>query len=479
MLGTVAMKKGFALKPLALAFTLAFASLVPSGAENVANASNIVAQAGETRVVTLGIGKSLIIELPRDTSDILVSSPAVADAVIRSPRRVYVTGISTGETDIFFFDAAGRQILGLDLMVGPDTSALNRIMSRHVRGNNLKAETVNSKLVITGSVNSPADARRVNDIAAPFAGGEENIINLVTIEGEDQVHVKVTVAEVRRETVRQLGAVADIALDVMRNVTLGATIGTNFIVNNGPVGDTGIAGRWDRGNDRGLAGTLRFMEETSALLVLAEPTLTAVSGEEANFLAGGEFPVPTGRTESGQITLEYKQFGVALNMVPIVHSEGRITLKLGTEVSEVSSENSFSLAGGGPGAPAFVIPSILTRRTNTTVELPSGGSIVLAGLIRDETRQGVSGVPVAKDIPILGSLFRSTDFMSSQTELVIIVTPYIVRAVDQRQLARPTDNFTPASGVNSIFLGSMNQIYGVSGSAPSSTYHGHAGFMID
>lgn len=478
MLDIVAIKKGFGLKPLALALTLAFSSLMPGITDSEAQASNIVAQAGETRVVTLGIGKSLIIELPRDTSDILVSSPAVADAVIRSPRRVYVTGISTGETDIFFFDAAGRQILALDLMVGPDTSALNRIMSRHVRGTNLKAETVNSKLVITGSVSSPADARRVNDIAAPFAGGEENIINLVTIEGEDQVHVKVTVAEVRRDTARQLGAAADLALDVMRNVAVGGTVAGNFIVNNRALSNSGIAGNWDRGNNRGISGTLRFMEETSAVRVLAEPTLTAVSGEEAKFLAGGEFPIPVGRDDRGRVTLEYKQFGVALNMVPVVHTEGRITLKLGTEVSEISSNNAFSI-GGENGVPGLVVPSILTRRTNTTVELPSGGSIVLAGLIRDETRQGISGIPGAKDIPILGSLFRSTDFMSSQTELVIIVTPYIVRAVDQRQLARPTDNFTPSGGVENVFLGSMNQIYGVSGSAPSGPYHGHAGFMID
>ena len=469
---------GSLLSRFAVAACVALASLTLPIGSSVAHASTIVAKSGETRVVTLGIGKSLIIELPRDTSDILVSSPTVADAVIRSPRRVYVTGIAVGETDIFFFDAAGRQILSLDLMVGQDTAGLNRILDKHVRGHNLKAESVNSKLVVTGSVNSPADARRVIDIAAPFAGGEENIINLVTIEGEDQVYVKVTVAEVRRETAKQLGAAAIAMFDVASNVMVNAASVPNFLVNNNALANTGVTGTWtNQGNS--FQAALDFVEETSAFRVLAEPTLTAVSGEEAKFLAGGEFPVPVAQDTDGRITVDYKQFGVALNMVPVVHSEGRISLKLGTEVSEVSSENAFAVGGGLPNAPTLVIPSILTRRTNTTVELPSGGSIVMAGLIRDETRQGVSGLPGAKDIPILGSLFRSTDFLSAQTELVIIVTPYIVKAVDQRQLARPTDNFQPASTTGNFFLGQMNRIYGVNGNTPAGQFYGHTGFIID
>lgn len=456
---------------------MAAACLLLLIAAPASQASTITAKPGETRVVSLGVGKSLIIELPRDTADVLVSSPAVADAVLRSPRRVYVTGVSVGQTDIYFFDAAGRQILGLDLMVGQDTSGLNRIIRKHVNGHDLKAESVNSKIVITGTVKSPADARRIQDITAPFAGGEENVINLVNIEGEDQVHVKVTVAEVRRETAKQLGAAASFVFDVARDVVLSGASAPNFLANNSPLSSTGLGLNFNDGTSS-AAGSFNFIEETSAFRVLAEPTLTAVSGEEAKFLAGGEFPIPVAQDEDGRITVDYKQFGVALNMTPVVHSKGRITLKLGTEVSEVSSENAFAVAGGNTNT-SLVIPSILTRRTNTTVELPSGGSIVLAGLIRDETRQGISGVPGAKDIPILGSLFRSTDFINSQTELVIIVTPYIVRPVDQRQLARPTDNLEPAGGGSTLFLGTMNKIYGAGKGTPPGPYYGHAGFVIE
>jgi len=432
-----------------------------------AEATIITAQSGETRVVGLGMSKSLIVELPRDTADILVSDPKIADAVLRSPRRVYVTGIAVGATDIFFFDGAGRQILALDLMVGQDTAGLNRLMHKHVRGTNLKAETVNDKLVVTGSVASPSEARKVQDIAGPFAGGVENVINLVTIDGEDQVYVQVTVAEVRREVARQLGAVAQYAFDV-GNAALTATSAPNNLINTSILSPTGIAASFNGG---GI--DFNFLEETSALKVLAQPTLTAVSGEEAKFLAGGEFPVPVSRDEDGNIIVTYKQFGVALNMVPIVHSEGRITLKIGTEVSELSGENAFTSSSG------FTLPSILTRRTNTTVEMPSGGSIVLGGLIKEETRMGISGVPGAKDIPILGTLFRSNDFKSSRTELMIIVTPYIVKPVDANKLASPADNMAPAISAENFFLGRLTQVYGVKNGRSSGNFHGNVGFVIE
>jgi pilus assembly protein CpaC len=307
----------------------------------------------------------------------------------------------------------------------------------------------------------------VQDIAGPFAGGVENVINLVTIDGEDQVYVQVTVAEVRREVARQLGAVAQYAFDV-GSAALTATSAPNNLINTSILSPTGIMARFNGG---GI--DFNFLEETSALKVLAQPTLTAVSGEEAKFLAGGEFPVPVSRDEDGNIIVTYKQFGVALNMVPIVHSEGRITLKIGTEVSELSGENAFTSSSG------FTLPSILTRRTNTTVEMPSGGSIVLGGLIKEETRMGISGVPGAKDIPILGTLFRSNDFKSSRTELMIIVTPYIVKPVDANKLASPVDNMAPAISAENFFLGRLTQVYGVKNGRSSGNFHGNVGFVIE
>ena len=458
------------IKKCVLAAVIAFSVGSVSFTVPAAEATSIVAKSGETRLMHLGIGKSIIVELPRDAADILVSSPSVADAVLRSPRRVYVTGVEVGETNIYFFDGAGRQILALDLMVGRDTVGLNKLMQKHVRGTNLRAETVGQNLVITGQVASPSDAKRVQDIANPFVGENGSVINLVTINGEDQVHVKVTVAEVRRDVARQLGAAAQYAFNV-GSAALTATSASNLLINNNPLSNAGLNAAFSGGNIN-----FNFLEETSALKVLAEPTLTAVSGEEAKFLAGGEFPVPVSGGIDG-IIVTYKQFGVGLNVVPIVHSEGRITLKIGTEVSELSAENAFGTQISS--TTTLVIPSILTRRTNTTVELPSGGSIVLAGLMKEETRQGISGIPGAKKLPILGALFRSTDFISARTELVIIVTPYIVKPVDARKLSQPTDNMTPASTYENFLLGKMSEVYGSNGSRPSGRYNGNVGFVIE
>ena len=233
-----------------------------------------------------------------------------------------------------------------------------------------------------------------------------------------------------------------------------------------------------------VTATLRAMESAGVVRTLAEPNLTAISGESATFISGGEFPIPTGvtcqTTTAGAIgncvqTVTYKKFGISLNFTPVVLTEGRISLRVMTEVSEVSTEN--SLTGGAGGT---TIPSIKTRRAETTLEIPSGGSMAMAGLIQEQTKQAVNGLPGLDQLPILGQLFRSQDFVNNETELMVLVTPYIVRAVAQKELSRPDDGFAPASDSQSALLAQINRIYGISGRIdPVGSYQGNFGFIID
>ena len=233
-----------------------------------------------------------------------------------------------------------------------------------------------------------------------------------------------------------------------------------------------------------VQATLRAMESAGVVRTLAEPNLTAISGESATFISGGEFPIPTGVTCQpiaggglGQCvqTVSYKKFGISLNFTPVVLSEGRISLRVMTEVSEVSTEN--ALTGGAGGT---TIPSIKTRRAETTLEIPSGGSMAMAGLIQEQTKQAVNGIPGLDSLPVLGALFRSQDFINNQTELMVLVTPYVVRAVAQKELSRPDDGFAPASDSQSTLLAQINRIYGVAGRAEAVGIHqSNFGFIID
>jgi pilus assembly protein CpaC len=259
-----------------------------------------------------------------------------------------------------------------------------------------------------------------------------------------------------------------------------------FTANNAPLvpGNSLTTSALTKAGLPSVTATLRAMESAGVVRTLAEPNLTAISGESATFISGGEFPIPTGATcqttTSGVIgncvqTVAFKKFGISLNFTPVVLTEGRISLRVMTEVSEISTEN--SLTGGVGGT---TIPSIKTRRAETTLEIPSGGSMAMAGLIQQQTKQAVNGLPGIDQLPVLGQLFRSQDFINNETELMVVVTPYIVRAVAQKELSRPDDGFAPASDSQSLLLAQINRIYGISGRAePVGSYQGSYGFIID
>ncbi|HKH01035.1 MAG TPA: secretin, partial [Bradyrhizobium sp.] len=297
-----------------------------------------------------------------------------------------------------------------------------------------------------------------------------------------QVMLKVTVAEVARSIIKQLG------IDLSGSLNYGTAV-VNFN-NNNPLTALGrplVPGNTAQASFGGapsVQATIRAMENAGVVRTLAEPNLTAISGESATFISGGEFPIPTGvtcqTTTAGAVgqcvqTVSFKKFGISLNFTPVVLAEGRISLRVMTEVSEVSLEN--SLTGGAGGT---TIPSIKTRRAETTLEIPSGGSMAMAGLIQEQTKQAVSGLPGLAQLPVLGTLFRSRDYVNSQTELMVLVTPYIVRAVAQKDLSRPDDGFASASDPQADLLGSINRIYGVPGRVePARNYRGTYGFITD
>ncbi len=434
------------------------------------------------RFLSLGVGKSLVIDLPRDIKDVLVADPKIANAVVRSAQRAYIIGAAVGQTNIVFFDSAGQQIAAYDIAVKRDLNGVRAMLKATLPNSDIQIDGVGDSVVLTGTAATPIEAQQAGDLAARLAGGLDKVVNSITVRGRDQVMLKVTVAEVQRSIIKQLG------IDLTANMNYGTAVvkfsNTNpFTANNAPlVGSNALTTSF--GSIPSVSATLRAMESAGVVRTLAEPNLTAISGESATFISGGEFPIPTGvtcqTTTAGAIgncvqTVAFKKFGISLNFTPVVLTEGRISLRVMTEVSEVSTEN--ALQGGVGGT---TIPSIKTRRAETTLEIPSGGSMAMAGLIQEQTKQAINGFPGLQQLPVLGTLFRSRDFANSQTELMVLVTPYVVRAVAQKDLSRPDDGFANASDPQADLLGSINKVYGVPGRVePARNYRGTYGFITD
>ena len=442
----------------------------------------VVGSDGGSQFVPLGVGKSVVIDLPRDIKDVLVADPKIANAVIRSSRRAYIVGAAVGQTNVYFFDAEGRQIAGFDIAVTRDLNGLRAALKQALPNLDLRVEGLGEGLVLLGNVSSPIEAQTAFDIAARLVDDGKKVVNGITIHGRDQVMLKVTVAEVQRDVIKQLG------IDLSANGALGSAVLNLSNTNPFPVyGQALVSSNAITASWKSITTTLRAMERAGVIRTLAEPNLTAISGENASFLAGGEFPIPAGFTcdpvtRNCQYQIQWKKFGVGLNFLPVVLAEGRISLKVMTEVSELSTDNQLTLVQslGAGDSTTLTIPSIRTRRTETTVEIPSGGALALAGMIQEQTKQQLNGIPGLMQLPILGTLFKSRDYINRQTELMVIVSPYVVRAVAQKELSRPDDGYADASDPASILLGKFNRIYGVASKVePKAAYQGQYGFILD
>ena len=439
------------------------------------------------RFLALGVGKSIVIDLPRDIKDVLVADPKIANAVVRSAQRAYIIGAAIGQTNIVFFNSAGQQIAAYDIAVKRDLNGIRAAMKQILPNADIQIEGVNDGVMLSGSVSSPIDVQLAGDLAARLVGDTNKVVNSISIRGRDQVMLKVTVAEVQRSIIKQLG------IDLTANLNYGTAV-VNF-TNANPftalgrplVGGNALTSGLGSTTVGGVPvpsvqATIRAMESAGVVRTLAEPNLTAISGKSATFIAGGEFPIPTGvtcqTTAAGAVgqcspSIAFKKFGISLNFTPVVLNEGRISLRVMTEVSEVSLDNSITITG-------ITVPSVRTRRAETTLEIPSGGSMAMAGLIQEQTKQAINGLPGLAQLPVLGSLFRSRDYVNNTTELMVLVTPYVVRAVAQKDLSRPDDGFADASDPQADLLGSINRIYGVPGRVePARNYRGTYGFITD
>ncbi|WP_395516954.1 type II and III secretion system protein family protein [Pseudorhizobium flavum] len=482
---------------LGLAFAMAVSGIpgVPeSGALSVSRAmaqeSSIVRISeigmGARKRLKIGLNKAIVVDLPADAHDILVADPSMADAVTRTSRRIYLFGKTVGQTNIFIFGRNGEEIVAIDLEIERDISGLAANLRRFLPDSNIKVEIISDNIVLSGTVRTPQDAAQATRLASIFLKGGEattrntvatsessgdgavaiyaegrqqsQVVNLLTIEGEDQVTLKVTVAEIRREVVKQLGfdnifqrnpAGSGSGLDILRVAT----------------GADGVVGRV-AGNLGKLSidTVLSALEQADAIRTLAEPTLTAISGQSATFSSGGETLYQT-TDDEGRLVLTPYSYGIQLAFTPTVLSSGRISLRIQTSVSEPTPSNSG-------------VAQYRKRDAETVLELPSGGSIALAGLIRDDVQQTASGTPGVSKVPILGAMFRKKTLDRRETELVIIATPYLVRPVARNELSRPDDNFNPASDVASVFLGHVNRIYGRKDAPPPALpYEGNVGFI--
>ncbi|MCI0601072.1 MAG: type II and III secretion system protein family protein [Beijerinckiaceae bacterium] len=451
------------------------------------------------RRVSMGVGKSVIVDLPQDAAEIFVANPKVANALVRSPRKLYLIGMDAGQTTVFALDHDGHKIAAFELSIGRDIGELQQILRAAMPLAAITARTVNDTIILTGTVDSTEEAQRAGDIAkgfvqrvfaggAPGAAVEGLIINTLTIRGRDQVMLKVTVAEIGRDVAKQLGITAS---------SLTASWGTftqfnPFAIKNmiAPPPNPGIgypsippprlgdASLSAHNPANTLSATLQAFERNGVTRILAEPTVSAVSGESAKLTVGGQIPIPgpsicgtnTGCTGGGTI---FKDYGVALRFSPVVLAEGRILLHIATEVTEIDTQTAAVVFG-------TVVPGFLTRKNETTVEIPSGGSIASAGLLQTISRQAINGLPGLLDLPVLGSLFRSRDYQRRETELMIVVTPYIIKPAQPNEIARPTDGFADASDPQAWLLGRINRLYASPGNPEAmQDYKGPVGFIQD
>ena len=485
--------KGLAI--LALAGALGAPAPAAAGLGDPPPAASISVARGQVKSLQLGVGRSMIVDLPEDAQEIFVGDPKIANAIVRSARRLYLTTLQAGQTTIFALGPEGRKIAVLEVSVGRDVGELTRMLSAAIPNNDIHVRTVGGSIILTGSVASAADAQQALDIAQGFldvtgvaatsSGGQTastasatgRVVNSLMIRGLDQVSLRVTISEIRREVLKQLG-VSYAGLGPNASGGFGSGVPSLSVTNpfavNGALGNSATIG-WTMAGEK-LTATLNAFEQEGVSRTLAEPTVTAVSGERAKFLAGGTIPIPSSENCSGgECLLGYVQqpYGVTLNFTPVVLSQGRIQLRVATEVTDIDYSKQIIVANTS-------IPGFRTRRNETTVELPSGGSIVSAGLISTQTSQAITGLPALMNLPVLGALFRSRDYQRQETELLVIVTPYIVHAVDPKDVSRPDQNFTEASDPQAWFLGRVNRIYSSSGGLrPMPNYTGRVGFITD
>ena len=411
------------------------------------------------------VSKSAVLNLPAEASEVSVSDPTAVRAVLRTARQIVLIGLRVGTTNVIVFDSNNKQILNLDVNVRYDLRPLRSALKRNFPNTLIEVDSLLGEVVLTGAASGPGEATEIRNLVRRYlysamlgAGTQVDIekvdfVDRLATDSDDQVLLKVRVAEMRRSVVRQFGVDWSVATNSAANAFVGGLPGAVSALDAITSGSTGLSA-----NISGSIGSTDFgslvqaFEKHSVMRTLAEPTLTAVSGETASFLAGGQFPFPVS-VDEGEIAYDFRDFGVALEFTPVVVGDGRISLQIATEVSELTNEGALDTG-------LIRIPGISIRRANTTVELPSGGTMSIAGMLLQRDSADQVGVPGLKNVPVVGQLFSSNEYQKDETELVILVTPYIVKPGQERDFRLPTDGFAPASDMDFYLLGRLHKVYG-------------------
>ena len=417
-----------------------------------ATGASLAQDAGSTAPpIVIGIGKSRLVELPAPYSDVMIGNPKVADVVPLNPHSVYVVGKGMGSTALTLYGAGRRVIYSSDVLVSADLDGLKARLHEVLPGeDHVSVSTANQSIVLSGTATSPAALQQILTLADTYDPGK--VVNMMSVQGTQQVMLSVRFVEMERTTAKDLGI--NVQQTPSRgNPSVTVTTGETLLGQSATVQNTfGIASLAWRVGGGDLTVLFDALETKGLIKTLAEPNLVAMSGDTANFLAGGEFPIPVAQqSASGTalpvITIEFKQFGISLAFTPTILQDGMINMVVNPEVSSIDPTTSIQLGD-------ISIPGIKVRRAHTTVELRDGESFTVAGLLSDNYQSNISQLPFLGDLPIIGALFRSTGYQADQTELVIVVTPHLV-SPRRGPTATPTDAFVPPSDFELFLLGNQ------------------------
>ncbi len=398
--------------------------------------------------IAIGVGKGTLVRLPRPVTDVMVVNNKVADVQIKSPTQLYLFGVGGGETSFYATDAAGRVVYSANVRVAQNIDQIKSMLGMTMPNAAIEVTPMNGMVLLTGTVASPSEVEEATRLVTAFVGNGTNVVNKLTTAMPVQVNLQVKFAEVSRTALKSIG----VNFESMNggDFAIGFSRGREVLNDAGqfikPSAGTGIA---LAGNLLGqdFSAVIDALETDGLLTILAEPNLTALSGETANFLAGGEFPIPTA-AGNGATAIEFKEYGVRLAFTPTVLDGNRISMRVQPEVSELDASSGVKVGG-------FDVPGLLSRRADTTVELGSGQSFMIAGLLRNSVNTSSDRTPLLGNLPILGALFRSTSYRRNETELVIVITPYLVKPVTASKIHLPTDGFRAPSDAERFFEGKL------------------------
>ena len=406
--------------------------------------------------VQIEVGKGQIIRLPGPAATVFVADPDIADVQAQSPSIIYLFGRRAGSTSMFAIDENDSVLMRSTVRVDHNLTGLRNAIDRLLPASAIDVSSVDGSIVLSGMVDSPTEAQELRELASRYLGEEETLLNRTRVSAPTQVHLRVSVAEVSREVIKEFGFNWETLFN-SGNFTFGFASGRDLVSSGGtifrsPANAGGNAPGIGFGNyttgSASVSTALDALAEEGLVTVLAEPNLTALSGETASFLAGGEFPIPVA-SDDDDVEIEFKEFGISLAFTPTVLSRDRISLRVRPEVSELSDNGAITISG-------LTIPALATRRAETTVELGSGQSFAVGGLLSNDVQNTVSKFPGLGDLPVLGTLFRSQRFQTNETELVILVTPYLVNPVDEPVLATPVDGYQPPNDIERILEGRLH-----------------------